>query len=209
MTPEWQLRQSNPFSSRWVRPGRIPYFFRPGENPTELVERLRANRWRGQIIGPHGSGKSTLLAALLPMILRAGKKPYVVALHDGQRHLPRTTWREMRALEPAGNHLLVIDGYEQLGYGQRFWLGLFCRRCRHGLLVTTHVGLSLPVIYRTEVTLDLAHQVVDHLLKGRVPTIAAVEMDERLSARTGNLRETLFDLYDLHERRQPAGRNHL
>ena len=44
---------------------------------------------------------------------------------------------------------------------------------------------------------------MDHLLKGRVATVAAAEVGERLSARSGNRRETLFDLYDLYERRRP------
>ncbi len=56
--------QSNPFSTRFVRPGALAYRFPPGESAATLVERLAASGWRGQIVGPHGSGKSTLVAAL-------------------------------------------------------------------------------------------------------------------------------------------------
>ena len=54
----------NPFSTRRISPGAIPYVLPPGENAYALVDRLRQAGWWGEIVGPHGSGKSTLLATL-------------------------------------------------------------------------------------------------------------------------------------------------
>jgi energy-coupling factor transporter ATP-binding protein EcfA2 len=68
-----------------VPAGAVGFRFPPGQSAEQLVEQLRANQWRGQVLGPHGSGKSTLLAALLPAMERAGQRPLVVELHDGQR----------------------------------------------------------------------------------------------------------------------------
>ena len=75
--------RSNPFSTRFVRPGAVPYLFAPGQSADGLVRRLAGFGWRGQIIGPHGSGKSTLLAALAEPLARAGRRSWTVCLHDG------------------------------------------------------------------------------------------------------------------------------
>ena len=58
--PAPDAAKSNPFSTRFIRPGAIEYLFAPGQTADSLIDRLRHNQWRGQIIGPHGSGKSTL-----------------------------------------------------------------------------------------------------------------------------------------------------
>lgn len=66
---------SNPFATRWVRPGAIPFRFARSESMETIVARLQNNRWRGAIIGPHGTGKSTLVQSLLPTLADAGKQP--------------------------------------------------------------------------------------------------------------------------------------
>ena len=74
----------NPFCTRRISPGAIPYIFPPGENAETLVDRLRQAGWWGEITGPHGSGKSTLLAALTAAIERTGQRTILVALHDAR-----------------------------------------------------------------------------------------------------------------------------
>src|SRR5262245_55807228 len=86
--PHEQRRATNPFATRWVRPGVIPYYFAHTTNAAAVVEKLKENRWRGAIIGPHGSGKSTLLASLAPLIESAGRRVRAASLHDRQRSLP-------------------------------------------------------------------------------------------------------------------------
>jgi hypothetical protein len=191
-----------PFATRRVRPGAVPYFFPDGESAARLVGRLREAGWWGQIVGPHGSGKSTLLAALLPELRRAGRGPLLVVRHRGERALPGEAWEGIREAGRAGRPLVVVlDGWEQLGLWGRFWVRRRCRRGGHGLLVTAHADAGLPELYRTEVTPALALRVLDHLVPGPERTVTAAELLARLAAREGNLREALFDLYDLHERR--------
>ncbi len=74
--------RSNPFCSRFVRPGAIGYHFPAGESVESIVERLHACQWRGALVGPHGSGKSTLLHALLPALNRAGWQTRLLTLHE-------------------------------------------------------------------------------------------------------------------------------
>src|SRR5581483_12050635 len=59
------LPRVNPFSTRFIQPGAIPFHFPTPDGLAAIVRRLEGAGGRGQIIGPHGSGKSTLLAALL------------------------------------------------------------------------------------------------------------------------------------------------
>jgi len=103
--------QLNPFSTRFVRPGAIGYLFHDDQSAADLVQRLRASGWQGQIVGPHGSGKSTLLAALTELLEQAGRRAWRISLHDGQRALPADAMAEACR---AGTNLLIVDGYEQL-----------------------------------------------------------------------------------------------
>jgi hypothetical protein len=119
----------NPFCTRRIRPGAIPFVFPAGEDAEALVRRLQQNDWRGEIIGPHGTGKSTLLATLLPAIERAGRRITLVALHDGQRRLPTDFDRDCR---PCETMVLVVDGYEQLSRWRRWLLKRRCRRRNWG-----------------------------------------------------------------------------
>jgi hypothetical protein len=185
-----------------VRPGAVLFLFPPGESATSLVDRLRTAGWRGQIVGGHGTGKSTLLAALLPELRRAGRQPVVVTLHDGRRTVPPDAWSALRQARRSGQALLVVvDGYERLTPWHRLRLRWHCWVGRHGLLVTAHIGVGLPDLFRTQVTGELADRVLDHLLNGAQRLVCSAELAERLALHQGNLRQALFDLYDLHEMR--------
>jgi hypothetical protein len=196
---------SNPFSTRSVRPGALPFLFPPGLDAPGLVRALAAQGWCGAILGPHGSGKSTLLAALLPALRGGGTEPVLVALHDGQRALPAGAWRDLLRPAPSRSRIAVIDGYEQLSRWQRWRLWRLCRRRGHGLLATAHTPVGLPVLLRLRVTPETAGRVVEQLLRA-VPEAAALqpgtaELAARLGRQSGNLREVLFELYDDYERR--------
>ena len=109
----------NPFCTKRVRPGAIPFLFPPGEDAESLVRQLCENGWRGEIVGAHGAGKSALLAALIQSIELVGRRTVLVELHDGQRRLPLDLDRDSRLEPPV---VLIVDGYEQLGRWRRFLL---------------------------------------------------------------------------------------
>jgi len=189
----------NPFCSRRVRPGAVPYRFAAGETAAGLVRRLRQSGWWGQIVGPHGSGKSALLAALVPAIEEAGRRTFAIELHDHQRRLPLSLRRTPGL---GGSAVLVIDGYEQLSHWQRFRVKRFCRRHGPGLLVTAHTTVGLPELCQTAGNLQLARQIVEHLQRGYPPRVTSRDVAERFARHRGDLRELLFDLYDLYEQRR-------
>lgn len=200
--PDPSLAAENPFSTSRVRPGAIAYLFPRGENADSLVDRLRANGWWGQIVGPHGSGKSALLATLVPAVECAGRKPLLIELHDGARRLPVDV-SHMPGLTQ--DSLVIVDGYEQLSYWSRWRLKRFCRRRGIGLVVTSHATVGLPTLLVTSTSIELARRLVDQLLGDERSRIADDEVQRRFAAHEGNLREMLFDLYDRYEQHLRRG----
>lgn len=190
----------NPFCTRRVRPGALPFLFPTDQTAETLVARLAGNGWWGQITGPHGSGKSALLAALTPAIEAQGRQALLIELHDGDRRLPR----DLRQL-PRQNRstLVIVDGYEQLSRWSRWSLKRGCRRRGCGLLVTAHGPAGLPELFRAAVDLPLAQRIVTQLLVGHAVSVAPDEVAACLGRHGGNLREALFALYDLYEQRRP------
>ena len=193
---------SNPFSASRIRPGSMPFLFAAGQRADAIVERLRQNAWWGQIVGPHGTGKSSLLAAIIPVIQQAGQQATLIELHDGQRCLPGGL-RTIGHLQPPA--VLIVDGYEQLSRWSRYRLKRFCKRRALGLLVTCHETVGLPELFRPVIDQALAWQVVEQLQQGRRPSVTREDLAERLEIRGGDLREALFDMYDLYQRRNRQG----
>jgi energy-coupling factor transporter ATP-binding protein EcfA2 len=201
-----QRRTTNPFATRWVRPGAIPYRFMDGASAAAIVERLSNNGWRGAIVGPHGSGKSTLLACLRPLIESAGRAIRTISLHDRQRAVPAEFARAVRGKDRSNlPTMLVVDGYEQLGWRARRQLRAACKGNECGLLATTHresAAGRLPNLYCTQASLETVQYLVDHVLPSHGGLIEPGDVAAAFEGHQPNVRETLFALYDLFERRR-------
>jgi ABC-type molybdenum transport system ATPase subunit/photorepair protein PhrA len=192
-------RPSNPFATRFTRPGAIAFQFPAGQSPEQLVEQLRQHAWRGQIIGPHGSGKSTLLAGLSPALTAAGRQVVLVRLRDGQRRLPP----ELNPRTWQASTQAIIDGYEQLGLLSRFRLRRWQAKRGFGLLVTAHASAGLPTLWQTEPTEQRLAAIVAQLLQR--PQLAPEELalvEKTFELHQGDQREALFALFDVFERGQ-------
>lgn len=188
----------NPFATRRTRPGMVPYLFNDQRTAHDLAFQLKMQNWRGQIVGPHGSGKTTLLESLLPICATELNQMRRFSLMDGQRRLPLGS-REWTAFRPGT--LLVIDGYEQLSMRCRLWLKWQIRRRRLGLLITSHTPVALPLLYRTPTTPRLTRAVVRQLAAAEDSGISDADIRTAHDRHSGNVREVLFELYDLfHER---------
>lgn len=196
-------RAANPFSTRFVRPGAIPYLFPTGLAVDTLLESFPPGA-RAQIVGPHGSGKSTLLTCLTEALKSAGRTTCRFDLHDGQRNMP-PGWVKQAC--HAGADTIIVDGYEQLSWWNRWRLSRDCRRRTWSLLVTAHADVGLQTLLRVAPTIDDAQAVVARLLAGTEPLVGSDDVAECFAATGGNLRETLFALYDRHERRARGANN--
>jgi len=198
-----QISRENPFSTRRVRPGAIPFLFDADHSAGRIIDRLRRHGWWGEITGPHGSGKSALLATLCPALEQAGLETCLIELHDGQRRLP-ADFRAAAKMHPPA--VLIVDGYEQLGRLSRFRLKRLCRRGKLGLLVTAHGHVGLPEVFRTTVTIELVRRIVADLQADCRLLVTAEDVDARFWQHAGDVRELLFDLYDLYEARRRSVR---
>ena len=196
-----RLPPDNPFATRAVKPGALTYLFAPNESAPQLIERLKADRWRGEILGPHGCGKSTLLATLLPELRSAGRRVLVARLQPGEHRVPREL---LRGQPWTPETLLVIDGYEQLGWCRQRALIRRCDRAGCGLLVSAHQPTGLPVLVTLTPKLETALQVVQALLKDLPESITEEQIRQAFEQQGGNIREILFQLYDLYESQRPS-----
>jgi hypothetical protein len=188
---------SNPFATRCIRPGAIPFVFSDGQSSAALVDRLREQNWRGQIIGPHGSGKSTLLATLIPALEGVGRHVILITLHQREHRLPPLDRGSFSA-----STQLIIDGYEQLTWWSRWQVKSLCRRTGAGLLATTHADVGLPTLFVTQSSESVARAVVSQLLNGSESDISDDDILTAFAATSGNLRETLFRLYDIYQQQR-------
>jgi energy-coupling factor transporter ATP-binding protein EcfA2 len=200
----------------------LPFHFANGQTAEQLVARLASQNWRGAIIGPHGSGKSTLLASLIPLLEAAGICVISITPREGQRHLPPgliASLGKARAedgfLTPdaAGaappccvvgsqcpHQILVIDGYEQLGWLDRWRMKCHCRRLEVGLLVTSHTAGGLPTLIKLEPRLDQIQNLVSVLCAHSATPVAFSDTAASYARHGSNVREIFFDLYDRHEK---------
>ncbi|MGD9127885.1 MAG: ATP-binding protein [Planctomycetia bacterium] len=215
----------NPFSTRYTRPGEIPYRFTETDSEASrvsivvdddskrrqcwasILEQLQDHCWWGQIVGPHGTGKSTLLVELLAYFDLEGIITAHFELHDGQRRFPYSLDRLLEN-DPIPD-VIVIDGYEQLGFWSRRRVTRWC--CRHsvGLLITTHRRFDFPTLFETQASLELAESLVYQHLEslGASVEITHEEIRTRFEACHGNVRELFFSLYDLIERKRRLHRD--
>jgi hypothetical protein len=189
---------SNPFATRYIRPGAIPYLFPVDVSAETLLANLNDSHWLGAIIGPHGTGKSSLLASLLPLAESQGRRVVTIPLHDGQRTVP---WRDLRLQEWDEDTLVVVDGYEQLSGWQRLLLRARIYQRRAGLLVTAHKPLGLPTVYTTGTSLELAERIVAQLVPPSDARVTTADIATAYMQEQGNLREMLFRLYDVFRSR--------
>ncbi|MFV2065638.1 MAG: hypothetical protein ACC645_01560 [Pirellulales bacterium] len=194
----------NPFSTRYVRPGAMAYRFSPGQSVDRLLALLRSKGGWGEIIGPHGSGKSTLLETLVLKWQATGGSVVTYRLHDEERHFPRQA-RNARP-KSGGELLVVVDGYEQLGMTSRWWLKRRIRRAGTGLLVTAHQRTGLPHLFDTGTDPSTVVELVENLTTGIPSSVRPSDVIASFARHDGNVREILFDLYLLHERRRRSER---
>lgn len=199
-----RLSNENPFSTRYLRPDAREYLFPDGGDVEALVARLREFAWWGQITGGHGCGKSTLVQTLLPGLRAAGRAIEFRAFRRRAAFEPKRPWFDGWPRVPSiawtRQTQMVIDGYEQLGWWTRIRLKRLCRQRGAGLLVTAHGDYGLPQLWHAPSSLELTRRIAQRLLGGRdAAWLAGVPLDALFELHRGNVREVLFELYDLYE----------
>lgn len=215
------MSQRNPFRAANLSPGRLPYHFPLGHDAGQLIQRFCENNFLGQIVGPHGSGKSTLLVHLAKELEKGGQAVECdveliwlepTSTEQGQaakQRLYEITKSDMPMDFPPGSihKVIALDGLETLTWLERRRFLRAARRSKWGVLATAHRDLGLPPLWETQVTPESARQVVDALVeldakeKGADPPPPVPDelIHELVDRHDGDLRETLFSLYDWYQ----------
>lgn len=195
-------RRANPFATCWVNPDTAPLCVVDEETLRQLIDKLKQPGAQGAIVGPHGSGKTTVARRVADHFRCEGWRVYWSELHDGKRDDAGV----IPAANEDANALQVVDGYEQLGWFQRWRIRRRCRRSKARLLVTSHSSTSLPTLLRLEPDIETALEVFRQLT-AEIPTrVTPKDVAAAFKACKGNLRDVLFQLYDLHELRKSGER---
>ncbi len=189
------LRPSNPFSTRFVQPGKLDFLFPSRSAEETFWANLRRHDYRGAIVGPHGHGKTTLLHHVMERIDRTHVRWISLNSQSSLPHRPDCAQQGL---------LYVVDGFEQLSWWkQRRWIRN-TRLRQQGLLVTAHRRVGLPTLLQLTSDKSMAWHLVQQLLQSH----DAVELrftrdlvEQRLAQHGGNVRDLLFHLYDVWESR--------
>lgn len=198
MTPAPSRRlPTNPFATRFTRPGMLPSLGPRGEpiDAVGMLQRIEPGRVVA-IVGPHGHGKSTLLAALIAAAGCAGSATTAVRIRS-----LRDSWRPVAAvLTTPSDGFVACDGWERALPGTDLVVRLLAAARRLRVVVTAHGHRGLPVLARCYTSADLLDQLVSRL-PDHGGLIDNSDIDDAYRRHAGDLREALYDLYDRFERR--------
>ena len=192
--------KSNPFATRFTRPGSIEPLDRLGRcvDVDALLERLHRLGGTAAIVGPHGSGKSTLLVHLADAIERRGEWVRRVRLRSWRD--ASEVWKAIRLAPPRGT--VCIDSWECVGFATRSLLRVAARLAGCGLLVTAHHGAGMPQLVHCGTTASLLRSIVRTLPgheRWHGTWIREADIDSAFAVHGGNIRESLYQLYDRFE----------
>lgn len=188
---------TNPFATRFTRPGVLPPLASDGTplDATRLAARLTGGRVMA-IEGPHGHGKSTLLAGVLAAAAAAGREVRLVRVRSEW-----DSWRPVAAALAAGRGAcLGCDGWERSLPGTAALVRCIARLRCLSVVVTIHAPAGLAVLARCGTSKELLAALVARL-PGHGGLIGGHDIEDAFDRHSGNLREALYDLYDRFERR--------
>ncbi|MFO0612135.1 MAG: hypothetical protein U0414_06095 [Polyangiaceae bacterium] len=195
----------NPFNAADHAPGALPWFeSTPGEL-AGLVDRALEARAPMQMVGAHGTGKSTLLVHLEAAARERGSN---VVLFRGSRGAPLRRVLSLRG--SSARPLVLVDEMEELGALTRIATLAAARLAGGAVVVSTHRDLGLDTLVTRAIDARTAARVVDHLLVASRRTdlrpLSMRVLDSTLARHRGNLRDVLFELYDVAERARSSVR---
>ena len=200
-----RTRPSNTFRAQSVRhatraAGSHPLPVSRGSDAVAARRALAASGWRGQIVGPHGSGKSSLLATLLP----ASKRKAAAALIVPARRRAAFARRPGRTAAPCAGELVSSTAMSSSAGGGDG----ACAACARaaGVCWSPRIARSaLPQLDRGPTPRRNWPSSIVASCCRRTTLIRRTDVARRFARAAGNLREMLFDLYDLYEARRAVG----
>ena len=192
----------NPFSTRFVQPGAIPWLA-TDISLRAVLFRLYDVDNRAIICGPHGSGKSTILSHLASVAQREGLKVHCLRIRSWIDAI--RVMRVFATINPKQS-LVSVDSWELLG----FLGGFLCQFADfRGLcvVVTVHERPwwnNWPVLLHTKADDKtfrlLVHELMTKYAGSKTIEFSGAMLRDVFQRHSGNLREGFFELYDHYER---------
>ena len=185
----------NPFASHRVEGLAYRY---SGFGLTAIFQRLEVIGGRAAIVGPKGSGKTTLLEELASTL---PGEPVKMRIEGGCRH-PWGTARAQLPTRVTANHVVLVDGAEQLG---SIGWHLMLRATRHArsFVATLHRPGRLPTLIECRPDHGLLCDLVEELVPMDAPALTP-GLEELLQRHGGNIRSCFRELYDVYAGRIPC-----
>ena len=192
----------NPFSTRFVQPGAIPWLA-TDTSIDSLLFRLYDVGNRAIICGPHGSGKSTILSHLASVAQRKGLKVHCLRIRSWIDAI--RVMRVFATINPKQS-LVSVDSWERLGFFGRF-LCQFADFRGLCVVVTVHKRTwwnNWPVLLHMKADDKTFRLLVDELMTkyagSKTIEFSGAMLRDVFQRHSGNLREGFFELYDHYER---------
>ena len=192
----------NPFSTRFVQPGAIPWLA-TDTSIDSLLFRLYDVGNRAIICGPHGSGKSTILSHLASVAQRKGLKVHCLRIRSWSDAI--RVMRVFATINPKQS-LVSVDSWERLGFFGWF-LCQFADFRGLCVVVTVHKRPwwnNWPVLFHMKADDKTFRLLVDELMTkyagSKTIEFSGAMLKEVFHRHSGNLREGFFELYDHYER---------
>jgi len=172
--------RENPFATRFT--DSLPFVFEDGETWDSIFRRFQLLRFKASVIGRKGSGKTTFLLQFAQYLTGKGFRVRYVRVPS----IP----------SPTAGEILIVDGFEQLGFISRILFKWKARRAK-GLLLSCHENPPLPVLLHCSTTDMLLRRLVRSLTKdeGYLPIEESKSLLERSK---GSIRDALRCLYDTY-----------
>ena len=192
----------NPFSTRFVQPGAIPWLA-TDTSIDSLLFRLYDVGNRAIICGPHGSGKSTILSHFASVAQRKGLKVHCLRIRSWIDAI--RVMRVFATINPKQS-LVSIDSWELLGFFGWF-LCQFADFRGLRVVVTVHEKPwwnNWPVLLHMKADNKTFCLLVDELMTkyagSKTVKFSGAMLKDIFQRHSGNLREGFFELYDHYER---------
>ena len=192
----------NPFSTRFVQPGAIPWLA-ADTSLRSLLFKLYDVGNRAIICGPHGSGKSTILSHLSSVAQRQGLKVHCLRICSWIDAI--RVMRVFATMNPKQS-IVSVDSWELLGFSGWF-LCQFADFRGICVVVTVHEKPwwnNWPVLLHTKANDKTFRRLVYGLMTkftgSETIKFSRAMLKDVFQRHSGNVREAFFELYDHYER---------